>query len=517
MKLFKHYSLLFTVLFAFAVFLNGCEDYNDLDLQDSGSNQIDLSNYVAVGNSLTAGFQNNALYRDAQEYSFPALLAERMQIEDFEQPLISNPGLSTEGRIEVTNLQTNETTINANQGEPINTKLGRPFNNLGIPGAQLADYLNSDNSLNDRQLYPVIVNQGNPQTPMQSVHAAVQALQPTVVTFWLGNNDILNYVTSGGLQEFTNPAEFQQEYSEAITALKSISSGPTVLTPNIPAVSALPFATRVGPTFKEQISNNDQVPGLVVQKSFYEANQQIGASENQEPAALIPQSNLDNPSKALVLLTARDYLSIVGVSANTQASSYDAEAVQQILGYWRNFLVSAGLATQQEAQNMNQNQLEQALTDMTVAQFEQTFGTAAATQFASQYPGFEFDKPFGLDPQNPFPNQFVLDQNEISIANTVTGIYNNVIAQAGDATVDINSLFDSIINQGFYEGPVSSEKLTPSMGSMFSLDGIHPTNKGQVIIANEIIKVLNNEDTFNANIPKVDLRRVPSKTPIASN
>ncbi len=35
----------------------------------------DFTKYVAVGNSLTAGFSDNALFRDGQEASFPNMLA----------------------------------------------------------------------------------------------------------------------------------------------------------------------------------------------------------------------------------------------------------------------------------------------------------------------------------------------------------------------------------------------------------------------------------------------------------
>ena len=35
---------------------------------------VDFSSYVAVGNSLTAGYADNSLYRSGQENSYPCLL-----------------------------------------------------------------------------------------------------------------------------------------------------------------------------------------------------------------------------------------------------------------------------------------------------------------------------------------------------------------------------------------------------------------------------------------------------------
>ena len=50
---------------------------------------------MAIGNSLTAGFQDGAIYTDGQEQSLPALLAKQFQTEgvgggDFGQPDINS-------------------------------------------------------------------------------------------------------------------------------------------------------------------------------------------------------------------------------------------------------------------------------------------------------------------------------------------------------------------------------------------------------------------------------------------
>ena len=44
-------------------------------------------------------------------------------------------------------------------------------------------------------------------------------------------------------------------------------------------------------------------------------------------------------------------------------------------------------------------------------------------------------------------------------------------------------------------------------GGVFSLDGVHPSAKGQGIIANEFIKVMN--DQFGANIAYVNIASLP--------
>jgi hypothetical protein len=47
-----------------------------------------------------------------------------------------------------------------------------------------------------------------------------------------------------------------------------------------------------------------------------------------------------------------------------------------------------------------------------------------------------------------------------------------------------------------------------SDGSGFSLDGVHPTQRGYAVIANLIIDVIN--DGFGATIPKVDPSSYPT-------
>ena len=53
---------------------------------------------------------------------------------------------------------------------------------------------------------------------------------------------------------------------------------------------------------------------------------------------------------------------------------------------------------------------------------------------------------------------------------------------------------------------------TDFLGGLFSLDGIHPTNTGYAIIANEFIKALNHR--FHAGIPPVDVEAVLSDDPL---
>ena len=57
------------------------------------SGTANLSNYVAIGNSLAAGFSDGALFIDGQKASFPNLMATQFKLAgggDFKQPLMAD-------------------------------------------------------------------------------------------------------------------------------------------------------------------------------------------------------------------------------------------------------------------------------------------------------------------------------------------------------------------------------------------------------------------------------------------
>ena len=49
---------------------------------------IDLSRFVALGDSLTAGYKDGALFYEGQIYSYPNLMAEQFRSK-FQQPLMN--------------------------------------------------------------------------------------------------------------------------------------------------------------------------------------------------------------------------------------------------------------------------------------------------------------------------------------------------------------------------------------------------------------------------------------------
>jgi len=71
----------------------GADFNNPVGDRVSSSGSADFSKFVAIGDSLTAGYADGALYLSGQKNSFPAVLAAQFAKAgggDFTQPLVSD-------------------------------------------------------------------------------------------------------------------------------------------------------------------------------------------------------------------------------------------------------------------------------------------------------------------------------------------------------------------------------------------------------------------------------------------
>ena len=106
----------------------------------------------------------------------------------------------------------------------------------------------------------------------------------------------------------------------------------------------------------------------------------------------------------------------------------------------------------------------------------------------------------------PLPGEVILDQAEVAIIQNRVKVNNQAIrdvAQANGATLlDLNLVFADITANGRNVGGVAitSEFLT---GGLFGYDGIHPTDLGYALVANEWIPALSQAGA--ATLPLVNL------------
>ena len=219
--------------------------------------QTTFRKYVALGDSLTAGVEGNCLVERHQRRSYPKLVADEIGITDFEQPLLSELPLSTPGTGVCLGTVVAGGTITvgpvSNQGLPLNATLPRPYDNLGIPGANVSDLVDlkvANPSGNTAARAAVAVLRNFPGGPFQGLSALDEAnlLNPDLVTVWIGNNDVLGAALSAAAVDgvtLTPVSVFEAKYTQLMSGIRA--SGRTVVALNIPDVSALAFTRTIPP------------------------------------------------------------------------------------------------------------------------------------------------------------------------------------------------------------------------------------------------------------------------------
>jgi lysophospholipase L1-like esterase len=197
--------------------------------------QASFTKYVALGDSLTAGFSSGSINSTFQSTSYPALLAKQFGISDFQQPLVSPPGLP--GILMLARLvPTPVISPTPGSGVPTNLNLPRAYDNLAVPGATVHDLLTKTRSTSANDPTDLILRQAGFTQLQQGL-----SLRPTFVTLWIGNNDALGSATAGTDQLLTPLASFESDYRTIVGAIAA--SGAKMAIANIPDVTSIPFVT----------------------------------------------------------------------------------------------------------------------------------------------------------------------------------------------------------------------------------------------------------------------------------
>lgn len=250
MKNFKIY------LIAGLLFLAACKPNIQTPTPSKGS--ANFSRFIAVGNSLTAGYSNGGLYLEGQQNSYPAIMAKEMQSVGggaFNQPLFSQSQANGSGYLTLTGFDPatgNPITAPVTTGLAVRgqitvpgfgnvtlyTKYTGDIENYGVPGIKLynityAPYGNL-NGYFERML------PGDSPTNTTDYLDFVTAKPFTFFSDWLGNNDALGYATSGGAGDvLTDKSIFAQLYELSIDKLTANGAKGVVAT--IPDVTAIPY------------------------------------------------------------------------------------------------------------------------------------------------------------------------------------------------------------------------------------------------------------------------------------
>jgi lysophospholipase L1-like esterase len=112
----------------------------------------------------------------------------------------------------------------------------------------------------------------------------------------------------------------------------------------------------------------------------------------------------------------------------------------------------------------------------------------------------------------PLPGSDVLTTAEIATIQSTIDSYNQAIAGlvagVGGTLVDLHAYYKSLSNGVSINGYTAT---TAFLGGIFSLDGVHPTNTGYALLANQFIMATNT--AFGLSVPLVDVSKVAASDP----
>lgn len=205
--------------------------------------EVHVGRYVALGDGLSAGFADGALYKEAQLGSYPSLLARQVRpgALPFEQPLMTDPGipaLLAVNRSEQPPRATLEP--RGGLGSPVNLTLPRPYDNLSVPGAKVSDLLRASS---DGSGFHDLVLRGLGSQLEQAL-----LLEPDLVSLWAGSSDVLGAAISGIVLDgvtMTPTERFSADYNSIVQSL--VAGGVEVgVVATVPRPTDLPYVHTLG-------------------------------------------------------------------------------------------------------------------------------------------------------------------------------------------------------------------------------------------------------------------------------
>lgn len=512
-----------TLAISALLFTTSCEDDFDQDVNDVvvTSGEANFSRYVALGNSLTSGYRDGALYSEGQNESYPSIIAQQMKLAgggDFKQPLMPNntggfnnlPGFP--GKLTLKVVNGSLTPVAGTPGGALdNVASGRPYQNMGVPGAKsfhlVAPGYGSLAGLATGTANPYFVRFASSATTSVLVDAISQA--PTFFSLWIGNNDVLSYATNGGTNSQTvggvttyTAATVQPDTASPATYRSNDISNPNIVAgsikavldglkgagvtkgviANIPDVTNIPFFTRVSynaiplDAAKAQALNTQLYGPLKAVLTAYGQGSRINpVVAGNNPVLIIDNKLADLSAQLTAALAANGY-------TPTQAA------------FIGNAFGRARQAKQGELMLLTSSSL---------------LGLDATTnQPATPSSLFIYGASF------PIGDQYSLTADEVNNISTAVTAYNTSIRSMADsyglAFVDMNKKMVELNSKSGITYNGVKYTATFVSGGTFSLDGVHLTGRGYAIVANEFIKSINTK--YRSNLPQVDANKYSGVT-----
>ncbi len=499
----------------------------------------DFTKFVAIGDSYTAGMMAGALYNDGQAASLPKIMATQFAAVGggaFNQPDINHAngfnasfsvvptairgrlvlfdpdgavdpdgagcqnsrsaGPRAAGSLETTT-SCPSVVVTPPMPAPYNTAQSPldpgfvfagdklTLNNFGVPGARI--------------FHAGVPNYGT-LNPLYGRFASNPAAKPMITDaaekggsfflFYLGNFDILNYATTGGVASANGTGTNDMTDIGTFTAVYGATLGGMLAVPNskgvvgtIPDITTLPFFTTVTWNAIEFKSTNctdaatlAQLNGMTGFGGYNAALDGLAAAMVITPEEAAKRKVVYAYGKNGVLIKDKTLADLTGALSGINPA-----------------LAPYGQVRQAKS------------TDLLTLSAGGVLGTC---------PNPPNNPAFVTGVSAPLDDQYVLLPNEIGDIQARTMAFNDVIKSAAAANpgrvavADVYQAYKDLATNKVYvaDGVTITPSFAPPAG-MFSEDGIHPNRRGNAFTANVFINAINT--TFNANVLKANLASYP--------
>lgn len=457
----------------------------------------DFSKYVALGNSLTAGFSDGALFIAGQNNAYPKLMADQFELAgggEFKTPLMNDnvgglllggnplPGF---GPRLIFNGSAPVPLPNGVPSTEIGVPLAGPFNNLGVPGAKsfhlLAPGYGNVAGLATGTANPYFVRFRS--AAATSVVADAMAQNPTFFSLWIGNNDVLGYALSGG--DGTNPITTEAIFGQAYNALVNTltSNGAKGVVANIPDVTSIAHFTTVpfnaldasSPAFGPQIPTLNAT--FAALNAAYASIQQDNPASNASSRSIVFSTSGRSPivifDESLPNLAPQLVTKLIGLGFPAPTAGL--------------FANQFGRSRQATAADLFVLPSQSVIGTVNTAHFQSLVGQGVPAATAGQLSvnGVTL----------PLADRWVLIPTEKTELQAATAVFNTIIKtaadQAGLAFVDANALLKEVATTGGVRFNNFNMTAAFVRGGAFSLDGVHLTARANAYVANQFLMAIN--------------------------
>jgi hypothetical protein len=472
----------YTIAFAASVALLGsCKP--ELAIPTATKGDLNLTSYVAIGNSLTSGYQNNGLFYEGQKSSYVNQLANQFKLVQpdlvFNTPFVDQnsagcgaPSISIKPPLDVSNfasLLTSTFTLSIIVTAPYTLQtVSSPCSPASLapaPGAVHGDpSVIFDPSTNgyDANLGGVKISFAG--TSLLGGFPAIK----TAPSIYAAKGPFQNMGVAGAKCIDVNHAGFGGDNLITLAGTNITQANPffSRFAKNKATSSILSDAMIMKPSFFSLFIGNNDV--------LLWASQ--GGVSGVGTSSVTPVQEFSDSIDHIVstLMTTATQGIIVNVPQITGAAFFTYMPAKT--SYW---IVDENAAVRQMQAG------EMVL--LTVPQDSvNCFGMGATSTF-------------------PIPKKYTLTNTQIAMATNAIDGYNvhlKAVADAkGLAFFDMNGFTKANQNGTHYNGmEITGTFVT---GGLFSLDGLHLTPRGYAAIANEMVKVIN--ERYHSTLPGIDL------------